>query len=83
LPDFDQMTVGVADVAAGLVLVLFGWCQELRAPGAPFGVYSLDVFDADVEEAADPVGIAWRLQRHRRLVVGRSTAAVDDDPAVG
>ena len=32
------------------------------------------VFDPDIEEAADPVGIAWRLQGDRRLVVGRASA---------
>src|ERR1700690_731227 len=83
LPHFDQMTVGVADVATDLVLVLFRRRQEIRTPGAPFGVRGLDVFDPDIEEAADPVGIAWRLQADRRLVVRRSTAAIDDDPAVG
>ena len=83
LPHFDQMTVGIADVAADLVLVLFRRRQELSTPGAPFGVHGLDVFDPDIEEAADPVGIAWRLQGDRRLVVGRASADVDDDPAVG
>jgi hypothetical protein len=43
----------------------------------------VDVGDADVEEAADPVGVAGRLERHRRLVVGWPSAGVDDDPAVG
>src|SRR5580658_4263111 len=83
LPYFDQVTVGIADVAALLVGVLFRRRQELSAPGAPFGVYGVDVFDPDVEEAADPVGIARRLQDDRRLVVGRAPAGVDDDPAVG
>jgi hypothetical protein len=46
------MTVGVADVAPLLVLVLFRRRQELSTPGAPFGVHGLDVFDPDIEEAA-------------------------------
>jgi hypothetical protein len=83
LPHFDQVTVGIADVAALLVLVLFRRGQELSTPGAPFGVHRVDVFDPDVEEAADPVGIAWRLQDDRGLVVGRAPAGIDDDPAVG
>jgi len=77
------MTVGIADVTTDLVLVLFRRRQEIRTPGAPLGVHGLDVLDPDIEEAADPVGIAWRLQGDRRLVVGRSTAPVDADPAVG
>src|ERR1700729_3827535 len=76
------MTVGIADVATDLVLVLFRRRQEIRTPGAPFGVHGRDVFDPDVEEAADPVGIAWRLQGDRGLVIGRSTTLVDDDPTV-
>jgi hypothetical protein len=32
--------------------------QELRAPGGPFGVHGVDVCDPDIEEAADPVGVA-------------------------
>src|SRR6202046_5078131 len=74
LPHFDQMAVGIADVAALLVLVLFRRCQELSTPGAPFGVHAVDVFNPDIEEAADPVGIAWRLQDDRWLVVGRAGA---------
>ena len=77
------MTVGIADVAADLVLVLFRRRQELSTPGAPFGVHGVDVFDPDIKEAADPVGIARRFQDDRGLVVGRASAAIDDDPAVG
>jgi hypothetical protein len=83
LPYFDQVAVGIADVAAGFVLVLFRRGQELGAPGAPFGVHGLNVLDPDVEEAADPVGVARRLQGDRRLVVGGAAADVDDDPGVG
>jgi hypothetical protein len=76
LAHFDQVTVGVADVAALLVLVLFRRRQEMSTAGAPFGVDGVDVFDPDIEEAADPVGITWRLQDDRRLVVGRPASAI-------
>src|SRR5271165_336914 len=56
LPHFDQMTVGIADVAALLELVLFRRRQEFSTPGAPFGVHGLDVFNPDIEEAADRSG---------------------------
>jgi hypothetical protein len=36
-----------------------------------------------LKETADPVGIVGRLQGDRRLVVGRASAGIDDDPAVG
>jgi hypothetical protein len=40
------------------------------------------LFDPDIEETADPVGVAWRFQDDRGLVVGRASD-IDDDPAVG
>jgi hypothetical protein len=83
LPHFDQVAVGITDVAAGLVLVLFRRGQELGAPGAPLGVHGLNVLDPDVEEAADPVGVARRLQGDGRLVVGGTAPDVDDDPGIG
>jgi len=83
LPDLDDVPIGISDVATDLVLVLLRRRQELRAPGAPFGVHGVDVRDPDIEEAADPVGVAWRLKGDRGLVVGGASAAVDDDEAVG
>src|ERR1700677_2367092 len=53
LPHLDQITVGIADVATDLVLVLLGRRQELSTPGTPFLVDGCDVFDPDIEEAAD------------------------------
>ena len=83
LPHFDQVTIGIADVAAGLVRVPFRRRQELSTAGTPFGVHGLDVFDPEIEEAADPVQIPRRLQGDRRLVVGRPATGIDDDPSVG
>src|ERR1700722_20210262 len=76
LPHFDQIAVGIADVAALLVLVLFRRCQELSTPGAPFGVHGINVFDPYIKEAADPVGITRGLRGDRGLVAGRASAAV-------
>src|SRR5580700_866212 len=83
LPDLDDVPVGISDVATDLVLVLLRWRQELRTPGAPFGVHGVDVCDTDIEEAADPVGVPWRLKGDGGLVVGGPSATVDDDEAVG
>ena len=47
LSDFDDVSVGIADVAADLVLVLFGRRHEFSATGAPFGVHGRDVFDLE------------------------------------
>jgi hypothetical protein len=56
LAHLDQMTVGIADVAALLVLVLFWRRQELSTPAAPLGVHGVNVFDPDIQEAADRSG---------------------------
>jgi hypothetical protein len=77
------MAVRVADVAALLVGVLFRRRQELGTSGAPLGLYGIDVCNPDVKKTADPVGITRCLQDDRGLVVGRASAAIDDDPAVG
>src|SRR5580704_4863132 len=69
LPDLDDVPVGISDVATDLVLVLLRWRQELRAPGAPFGVHGVDVGDPDIQETADSVGVAWRL----KVTVGLSS----------
>jgi hypothetical protein len=82
LPHLDQVTIGIADVATYLVLVVFRRRQEMSAAGAPIGVHGLDVLDSDIEEAADPVEVVRRLQGDRGLVVGRASAFVDDDPAL-
>ena len=48
----------------------------MRAPGTPFGVHGVDVGDPDVEEAADPIGVARRLEGDRGLVVGGASATL-------
>jgi hypothetical protein len=39
MPYFDQMTIGIADVAADLVLVMFRGRQKVSAPSTPFRVH--------------------------------------------
>src|SRR4051812_45600484 len=79
---FDQEAVRVMEVAADLRLMLLGWCQEVRPALPPLVVDSMDVRDPDVEEAAHEVRVARRFEGDSRLVIGRSSADVDDDPAV-
>src|SRR5207244_12658236 len=82
LPDFNQVAVWVAEVAAGFLPVVDWGCEEVGASLAPGLVDGLDVGDADVQEAAHAIGILWRLENDARLVVRRPAADVDDDPAV-
>src|SRR6266436_556148 len=76
------MAVGVAHVAADLAAAVDRRGQKLRSARAPLRVDGADVGDADVEKARGAIGIRGRLQRHGRLVVGRSSADADGDPAV-
>src|SRR6266566_8504491 len=82
LPDFDQVAVRVAEVAASFLPAVDWGCEEVGATLAPGLVGGLDVGDADVQEAAHAIGILWRLENDGRLVVCGSAADVDDDPAV-
>jgi hypothetical protein len=80
---FDQVTIGITDVATDLVLVLPRRRQELGTTRAPFGVHLPDVIDTDIDEAAHPIWVAGRRQGDLRLVVGRASASIDDDPTIG
>jgi len=81
LTDLDEAAVWVAHVAAELMTPVCRRCRELGPAIAPLLVGGVDVGDADVEEAADMVGVAQWLKRHGRLVIGGWPADVDDDPA--
>src|SRR6516225_10195774 len=69
LADFDEVAVGVAQVAAELHAPVCRRGQELSPSCAPLLIDGIDVGDADVEEAADPIWVGRRLKRHRRLVI--------------
>src|SRR5436190_18102334 len=83
LAHLDQVAVRIADVAAELRPAVLRRSQELRAARTPLLIDRLNLRDADVEEAADPVGIGRRLEDHGGLVLRRSATQVDDDPAIG
>ena len=83
LPHLDEISIRVPQVAADLGLMLFGRCEEHRAPLAPLGVGPMDVGNADVEEAADSVRVLGCLEDGVRFVVCGATARIDDDPTVG
>src|SRR5260370_3557161 len=82
LSELDQVAVRIAEVAAGFRPAVDWRREELGASLAPRLVGRLDVCDADVQEAADAIEIAGRLEGDAWLVVSRSAADLDDDPAV-
>jgi hypothetical protein len=58
LADLDEVAVGVAQVAAQFGAPVGRGRKEPGAAAPPLLVDGVDVGDADVEEAADPVGVA-------------------------
>src|SRR2546430_1107605 len=50
LPDFDQISVGIAHVAADLCDTVNRWCQKLGSLRAPLAVTGFDVCNAQVHE---------------------------------
>src|SRR5262249_12507658 len=76
------MAFRIAEVAADLRPAVDWRREELGASLAPRLVGRLDVCDSDVQEAADAIGIARRLEGDAWLVVCGSAADVDDDPTV-
>src|SRR5712692_6934093 len=82
LANLDQVPVGVAHVTADLAATVDRRGQKLRSAGAPLLIDGGDVGDTDVQEAR---GVIWIRRGHERyggLVVGRSSADTDGDPAV-
>jgi hypothetical protein len=71
LATLDEAAVWVAQVAAELMTPACRRCQELGPSGAPLLVDGADVGDADVEESADVIGVARRLERHRYAEAGK------------
>jgi hypothetical protein len=63
------MTVGIAEVATDLVLVLFRRRQELGTPGTPLGIHGLDVFTRILTKLLTRP----RLRGGSRITVGLSS----------
>lgn len=82
LADFDQVAVGVAQVATDLGSPVAGRGQEPCSPWAPLPVDGLDVGHPDVEEAAGDLGTGRGGQGGSRLVLSRSPADVDPRPGI-
>jgi hypothetical protein len=80
LSDLDEVSVGVAHVAANLGAAINRRGQKGRALGRPFLVDLFDVGYTEVEECADTVEVGGDLEVDVWFVVGWAAARVDDDP---
>lgn len=71
LPDLDNITVRVADIAANLPGLRDRLCNEFGSPAFPKFVTRLNVGNTDIHKAVDVIGIGGG-ECPRRLVGGRS-----------
>src|SRR4051812_11958214 len=74
LPNLNNVTVRIANVAARLTIFWLWLRDELRSPTSPKCIALLNIGDANVHEAAEVIGISRYAKRDRRLV-GRRPAS--------
>jgi hypothetical protein len=82
LSDFDDVTVGIADVAPNLAVFRNRLREELRPSTLPKSVARSNIRHADIHEAAHLIRVGEDTERHRRLVRGRPAPDVDDEPGI-
>src|SRR5580658_5313525 len=79
LPDFYDVAVGIANVAARLAVFGLWLGDELGAPALPKFIARLNIGNADIHKAADRIGIGRDAECYRRFVGGRAAADVDNE----
>src|ERR1700678_3470636 len=82
LPDFYNIAVGIANVAAGLAVLALWLGNKLGSSTTPAFVARLNIGNADIHKAADGIGAGGDAERDRRFVGCRTAADVEDDPRV-
>src|ERR1700683_259961 len=82
LPNFYNVTIRIANVAARLAVLGFWLRDKLGSSASPQFIAGLDVGDAGIHEAVDLVGVGRDAERDRRFVGCRTAADIDDEPHV-
>src|SRR5215470_3405150 len=82
LSHFDEMTVGIFQVATDLGFVVLRLGQELGATRAPFTVNRLHIGDTNVYAAGEDVRALRRCGDDVRLIVCRTPAGIEDQPTI-
>src|SRR6202050_3569521 len=81
LPDLDNVTVRIADVAANLA-VLGDWlCDELGSSTFPQFIARLNIRNAEIHKAVDVIRVG-DAERYRRLIRGRPAPNVQNHPDI-
>src|ERR1700677_1072995 len=81
LPDLDDITVRIADVAAYLAVFRNRRRDELAPPTLPQFIAGLNIRNAEIHKAVEVIRVG-DAERYRRLVRGRSASNVQDHPDI-
>ena len=81
LSDFDNVAVGIADVAARLAVLGDRLRDELRTAALPQFITGLNIRNADIHKAVDVIRVRC-AERDSRFVRGRPATNVDKEPRV-
>ena len=81
LPNFDDITVRIADVAADLAVLGYWLRDELGSSTFPQFIARLNIRNAEIHKAIDVIRVG-DAERYRRLVGGRPAPDVDKEPGV-
>src|SRR5271167_4496266 len=81
LPDLDNVTVRIADVAANLAVLGYWLRDELGSSTFPQFIARLDIRNADIHKAVELIRVG-DAERYRRLVGGRPAPDVDKEPSI-
>ena len=81
LPDLDNVTVRIADIAANLAVLGYWLRDELSSSTFPQFIARLDIRNAEIHKAADVIRVG-DAECYRRLVGCRPAANVKNHPDV-
>src|ERR1700683_644765 len=82
LPNFYNVAIRIADVAARLAVFGLWLRDELGSLAFPEFIARLNIGNADIHEAADQIGVGGDAERCRWLVGCRTAPDIDDEPHV-
>src|SRR4249920_4002019 len=82
LPNFYDVAIGIANVAARLTVLGLGLRDELGSSTSPQFIARLNICNADIHKTADQIGIGGDAERYRRFIRCRTAPRVDKEPRV-
>src|ERR1700733_2691878 len=81
LPDLDNVTVRIADVAANLAVLGYGLCDELGSSTFPQFIARLNIRNAEIHKTVDVIRVG-DAESYRRLIRGRPAPNVQNHPDI-